>query len=98
MKSVAEVLADPASFIGETLSDPLEGPSYGRCKAMVMEDDGGGLFVHSFAHGGMGYRLMLDENMLRETDPRRRSRRRGDRVFAEALGPRRASFRAARRR
>ena len=67
VKSVAEVLADPARFIGETLSDPLEGPTYGRCKAIIMEDNlGGGLFIHSFAHGGMGYRLMLDESMLRE--------------------------------
>jgi hypothetical protein len=67
VKNVAEVLADPARFVGETLSDPLEGPSYGRCKAMIMDDDrGGGLFVHSFAHGGMRYRLMLDESMLRE--------------------------------
>ena len=86
VKSVAEVLADPARFIGETLADPLEGPSYGRCKAMIMEDDlGGGLFIHSFAHGGMGYRLMLDESMLRElirvSDPVVVVA-----VFAEALG------------
>ena len=86
VRSVAEVLADPARFIGETLSDPLEGPSYGRCKAMIMDDErGGGLFVHSFAHGGMRYRLMLDESMLREmirvSDPVVVVA-----VFAEALG------------
>ena len=86
VKSVAEVLADPARFVGETLADPLEGVNYGCCKAMIMDDDrGGGLFVHSFAHGGMRYRLMLDESMLREmirvTDPLVVVG-----VFAEALG------------
>jgi hypothetical protein len=35
-KTVADVLADPAAFEGETLADPLEGIEYGRCKAMVM--------------------------------------------------------------
>ena len=32
-KTVADVLADPGSFEGETLADPLEGIEYGRCKA-----------------------------------------------------------------
>ena len=86
VKSVAEVLADPARFAGETLADPLEGVDYGRGKAKVMEDDGSdGLFVHSFAHGGAGYRLMLDEGSLREmiqvSDPVAVVG-----VFAEALG------------
>jgi hypothetical protein len=57
---VAEVLADPDRFIGETLSDPLEGADYGRCKAKVMRDDEGGLFIHSFAHGRAIYRLRHD--------------------------------------
>jgi len=64
VKTVAEVLADRDRFIGETLSDPLEGVEYGRDKAKVMANDLGGLFIHSFAHGGMGYRLMMDETML----------------------------------
>jgi hypothetical protein len=57
---VAKVLADPDRFIGETLSDPLEGADYGRCKAKVMRDDEGGLFIHSFAHGRAIYRLRHD--------------------------------------
>jgi len=64
--TVAEVLSDRSRFIGLTLADPLEGATYGRCKALILEDRfGGGLFVHSFAHGGMGYRLVLNEKMIR---------------------------------
>jgi hypothetical protein len=58
--SVAEVLADPNRFVGETLADPLEGVDYGRCKAKVMRADDGGLFIHSFAHGRALYRLRHD--------------------------------------
>jgi hypothetical protein len=57
--SVAEVLAEPDKFIGETLADPLEGIGYGRCKAKVMQGDGG-LFIHSFAHGSGVYNLRHD--------------------------------------
>ena len=64
--TVAEVLLDRTRFIGQTLADPLEGATYGRCKALVMEDRfNGGLFIKSFAHGGMGYRLVLNETMIR---------------------------------
>jgi hypothetical protein len=64
--TVAEVLLDRARFVGQTLADPLEGAAYGRCKALVMQDRfNGGLFVHSFAHGGQGYRLVLNETMVR---------------------------------
>ena len=64
--TVAEVLSDRARFIGQTLADPLEGPTYGRCKALVMEDRfNGGLFIKSFAHGGVGYRLVLNDTMIR---------------------------------
>jgi hypothetical protein len=58
--SVAEVLADPNRFVGETLTDPLEGVDYGRCKAKVMRADDGGLFIHSFAHGRSIYLLRHD--------------------------------------
>ena len=58
--SIAELLADPDRFVGETLADPLEGVDYGRCKAIVMRGDDGGLFIHSFAHGRSLYRLRHD--------------------------------------
>ena len=60
MVPVATVLAEPERFVGETLADPLEGAEYGRCKAKVMRDDAGGLFIHSFAHGRAIYRLRHD--------------------------------------
>jgi len=34
--TVADVLADPSRFAGETMADPLEGVDYGRCCALVM--------------------------------------------------------------
>jgi hypothetical protein len=55
--TVAEVLADPDRWVGETLADPVEGVAYGRCKAMVMQRRDGSLFVHSFAHGACHYEL-----------------------------------------
>ena len=72
--TVADVLKNPDAFIGETLADPLEGPSYGPGKAMVMpERHGGSVFIHSFAHGGAQYRLCHDrallEELLRGADP-----------------------------
>jgi hypothetical protein len=60
MVPVARVLADPERFVGETLADPLEGADYGRCKAKVMRDDEGRLFIHSFAHGRAIYKLRHD--------------------------------------
>jgi hypothetical protein len=57
---VGDVLADPDRFVDETLADPIEGPDYGRCKAMVMRADDGGLFIHSFAHGRSTYDLRHD--------------------------------------
>ena len=66
--TVATILANPEGFIGETLADPLEGPSYGRCKAMIMQDrETGGLVINSFAHGGAHYRLCYDRSLLEET-------------------------------
>jgi hypothetical protein len=43
--TVADVLTNPADFIGETLADPLEGIEYGRCKAKVMRTPESGLIV-----------------------------------------------------
>ncbi len=61
-KTVAEVGAlNPERYVGETLADPLEGVAYGRCKAKVMAGKEGGYIIHSFAHGGMVYRLSYDE-------------------------------------
>jgi hypothetical protein len=56
--TVDDVLADPERFVGATMSDPLEGPSYGRGKAMVMRRADGSLFINSFAHGGLTYELV----------------------------------------
>jgi len=55
--TVADVLANPKKFAGKTLSDPFEGPAYGRGKAIVYQRANGSLFVHSFAHGGARYEL-----------------------------------------
>jgi hypothetical protein len=54
-KTVADVLADPAVFEGETLADPLEGIEYGRCKARIMRRADGTPWIHSFAHGRTVY-------------------------------------------
>jgi hypothetical protein len=58
--TVAQVLADPDRFVGETLADPLEGIPYGRCKAKIMRRADGSLWIHSFAHGRTTYDLKLD--------------------------------------
>lgn len=63
-KTVAEVQADPPRYVGETLSDPIEGPTYGRGKAMVMGSESGGYVINSFAHGHRLYRLVHDEATL----------------------------------
>jgi hypothetical protein len=59
-KTVADVLADPAQFEGETLADPLEGSEYGQGKARVMRRADGTMWIHSFAHGRTTYELKLD--------------------------------------
>jgi hypothetical protein len=58
--TVADVLADPASFEGATLADPVEGLEYGRSKAMIMRRADGPPWIHSFAHGRSIYELRLD--------------------------------------
>jgi hypothetical protein len=62
--TVSKVLADPNNFFGETLADPLEGPNYGRCKAMVLRGKDGWPFIHSFAHGKTLYDLRHDKGSL----------------------------------
>jgi AAA domain-containing protein len=59
--TVADVLADPARFEGETLADPLEGIEYGTGKAKIMRRADGSLLIHSFAHGRTVYELRRDD-------------------------------------
>ena len=63
--TVADVLDDPARFVGETLADPIEGVEDGRCKAKVMWDGVGPPFINSFAHGHSIYRLRYDAAAVR---------------------------------
>jgi hypothetical protein len=57
---VADVLANPDRFVGETLADPLEGVEYGLCKAQIMRRADGSLWINSFAHGRTAYELKVD--------------------------------------
>ena len=54
---VADILADPDRYHGETLSDPLEGPEYGNGKAQIYSNGGGDVRIHSFAHGSQRFKL-----------------------------------------
>ena len=56
-RTVAEVVAEPDKYVGEALADPLEGVRYGRNKAKVYRQYNRELIIHSFAHGGINYRL-----------------------------------------
>src|SRR5262249_35033691 len=58
--TVAEVLASPADYEGETLADPIEGPEYGPSKATIMRRADGSVWIHSFAHGGATYEWRQD--------------------------------------
>jgi hypothetical protein len=55
--TVADVLADPRRFEGETLADPIEGIDYGHGKAQIMLRTDGTPWIHSFAHGRTVYEL-----------------------------------------
>jgi hypothetical protein len=66
-RSVGDVLADPERFEDETLADPLEGVSYGRCVAKVMRRPDGTPWIHSFAHGRTTYKLKHDAASVRKT-------------------------------
>jgi hypothetical protein len=58
--TVADVLADPKRFEGETLADPIEGIDYGHGKAKIMLRTDGTPWIHSFAHGRTVYELRHD--------------------------------------
>ena len=64
--AVADILANPARYDGETLADPLEGRAYGTSKAKLFcspPSTGSGardIVIHSFAHGGLTYRMRYD--------------------------------------
>ena len=64
--TVGDVLADPERFEDETLADPLEGVSYGRCVAKVMRRADGTPWIHSFAHGRTTYALKHDATSVRK--------------------------------
>ena len=66
--TVADVLADPERYEGETLADPLEGVDYGRCSAMIMRRDDGTPWIHSFAHGRTVYELKYDAGAVSQGD------------------------------
>ncbi len=55
--TVADILADPAKYHGETLADPVEGRDYGRGKCKLYYNGGGDVRINSFAHGGNVYKL-----------------------------------------
>ena len=62
--AVADVLADPQRFDGETLADPIEGVAYGRNCAIVQSRPDASVQIYSFAHGGAFYRLVHDVTSL----------------------------------
>ena len=61
--TVGDILASPASYVGATLADPLEGIEYGAGKAKVMQRADGTIWVHSFAHGRTIYNLCYDATL-----------------------------------
>jgi DNA polymerase I-like protein with 3'-5' exonuclease and polymerase domains len=63
--TVGDVLADPEGFEDETLADPLEGVSYGRCVAKIMRRADDTSWIHSFAHGCTTYALKRDATSVR---------------------------------
>jgi putative DNA primase/helicase len=63
-KIAGDVLADPDTFVGKSLADPLEGPSYGTQTAKVLRRPSGEIFIHSFAHGGASYRFVPDKPVI----------------------------------
>jgi hypothetical protein len=71
--TVAEIYADPKRFLGRTAADPIEGVSYGRCKAKLYRNKITGLLqLNSHAHGGILYDLTAPENVQHAMDAARR--------------------------
>jgi hypothetical protein len=65
-RTVGDVLADPELYEGETLADPLEGLTYGICKARIMRRADGTPWINSFAHGRTIYQLKHDAASVRK--------------------------------
>jgi hypothetical protein len=66
--TVAQVLAAPGKYLGKHLSDPHEGPGYGRGKAILYQRRDGTLWINSFAHGGIKYELKTTEAAERDAE------------------------------
>src|SRR5262249_61227332 len=64
--SGGDVLANPDLYEDETLADPLEGETYGRCVAKIMRRTDGTPWIHSFAHGRTIYELKQDAASVRK--------------------------------
>lgn len=60
--SVSEVMSDPDRYVGKTLADPHEGPSYGTGKARLYRHASNGSYIiNSFAHGHRKYELLSSQ-------------------------------------
>jgi hypothetical protein len=66
--SVSEVMSDPEKYVGKTLSDPHEGPSYGTGKARLYRHMRGGFIINSFAHGKRKYELLSAQGRARAVE------------------------------
>jgi hypothetical protein len=64
--SIADILTDPGCFHGETASDPLEGPCYGRGKAQLYWNRNNSVVINSFAHGGYVYAVHHDADYIEQ--------------------------------
>ena len=56
--TVDAIMADTATYDGETLADPIDGIAYGAGKAKLFINDDGTIVINSFAHGGRPFRLL----------------------------------------
>ena len=81
---VAEILADPNKFNDEACADPIEGVSYGTATAKVFLRADGSLFIKSFAHGGLFYKLVHDYDSI-EAAIRKVDKKEAARVFCRLV-------------